>query len=121
MEDRIQINGVWYVRENKAHVDDSFRKYMQENVVTYQCITYEDSDWLFQGHADLGKDRELNFIYSIQIENKLIGKSVFWDNIGFIRNFNASTYEFESDDNLDAEGAKLLQYFIDEIKRKGWL
>jgi hypothetical protein len=120
MEDRIQINSVWYVREN-TDTDGrnlELENYMHKNVVSYQCMAYEDFEWVFQAHADSVNDSELDLI---EIENKVTGKKEIWDSLAFIRNFNASTYKFESNDLLNKEGAKLLYYFINEIKRKGWL
>ena len=121
MEDRIQINGVWYVREN-TDTDGrnlELENYMHKNVVSYQCMAYEDFEWVFQAHADSANDGELDLI---EIEFKLTGKKEMWDSLQFIRNFNPSTYEFKGDDDiLTKEGAKLLYYFINEIKRKGWL
>jgi hypothetical protein len=118
MEDRIQINGVWYVRENNDTDNLELENYMNKSVVSYQCMVYEDFQWVFQAHADSANDNELD---SIEIENKVTGKKEIWDNLEFIRNFNASTYEFESNDLLNKEGAKYIQYFINEINRKGWL
>lgn len=119
MEDRIQINGVWYVRENTDTDNLELENYMHKNVVTYQCMAYEDFEWVFEAHADSLNDAELD---TIEIENKVTGKKEMWDSLAFIRNFNASTYEFRNDGEiLTKEGAKLLYYFINEIKKKGWL
>lgn len=119
MEDRIQINGVWYVREDND-TDNSLEDYMHKSVVTYQCMAYEDFDWVFEAHAD--SDEYSDELDSIEIENKRTAKKEMWDSLAFIRNFNPSTYEFRSDDDiLTKEGAKLLYYFIHEVMRKGWL
>ena len=117
MEDRIQINGIWYVRENND-TDNSLENYMQDNIVTYQCMAYEDFEWVFQANADSLNDGELD---TIEIENKMTGKKEPWDSLSFIRNFNPSTYPYESDDILTKEGAKLMHYFINEVKKKGWI
>lgn len=121
MKYRIQIDGVWYVRENNNTDNLELENYMHKNVVSYQCMAYEDFEWVFQAHADVNGDG----LDLIEIEFKhapLTGKKEMWDNLQFIRNFNPSTYEFRGDDDiLTKEGAKLLYYFINEIKRKGWL
>lgn len=119
MEDRIQINGIWYVRENND-TDNSLEDYMQNNVVTYQCMAFENFEWAFQAHADLGPVPILDLI---QIENKVTGKIAVWDNLKFIKNFDPSSYRYEDDDvmNGSTEGLKLMKYFINEVKKKGWL
>ena len=118
MEDRIQINGVWYVKEDNADVDFSLENYMQDNTVTYQCMAFENFEWAFQAHADLGPVPILDLI---QIENKITGKISLWDNLNFIKNFNPFEYKYEDEDVMNAEGLKLMDYFIDEVKKKGWL
>lgn len=121
MEDRIQINGIWYVREDKVDTDNlELENYMQDNVVTYQCMAFENFEWVFQAHADIGPAHILDLI---QIENKVTGKISLWDNLNFIKNFDPSSYEFEDDDvmNGSTEGLKLMKYFINEVKKKGWL
>ena len=119
-KDRIQINGIWYVRENNNNdTDNSLEDYMQNNVVTYQCMAFENFEWVFEANADIGTEHGLDLI---EIENKVTGKKEMWDNLTFIGNFNPSTYEFRNDGEiLTKEGAKLLYYFINEIKQKGWL
>jgi len=119
MEDRININGVWYVKEDNADDDFSLENYMQDNTVTYQCMAFENSDWLFEAHADLGPVP--NVLDFIQIENKVSGKISLWDNLNFIKNFDPFTYKYEGEDVMNAEGLKLIDYFIDEIKKKGWI
>ena len=119
MEDRIQINGVWYVRENTDTDNLELEKYMHNNVVSYQCMAYEDFEWVFQAHADSANDGELDII---EIENKVTGGKEMWDNLEFIINFKPATYEFISDGNiLTKKGAELLYYFIREVMKKGWL
>ena len=119
MEDRIQINGIWYVREDKVDTDNlELENYMQDNIVTYQCVAFENFEWVFEAHADLGPVPMLD---SIQIENKITGKISLWDNLNFIKNFNPFTYKYEGEDVMNAEGLKLMECFINEIKKKGWL
>lgn len=118
MEDRIQINGVWYIREDNDTDNLELENYIQNNIVTYQCMEYEDFEWVFEAHADSNNDGELD---TIEVANKKTGEKEVWVNIAFIRNFNASTYSYTSDDILDKDGAKLMQYFINEVKKKGWL
>jgi Arc/MetJ family transcription regulator len=47
MEDRIEINGVWYVRETSSTPPPSIIEIDESLLTTTQQIIYEDGDYCF--------------------------------------------------------------------------
>lgn len=120
MENRIQVDGIWYVREDAVDTDRSWIDYINENSNTYPvdylCTRFENSDWIFE--ANLHND-DFDSI-SIVIKNKKTGKYDVWDDASFIRNFDSHSFGY-AEEVLDIEGTKLLYYFILSLKEKDWL
>lgn len=115
MENRIQVDGIWYVREDVVDTDRSWIDYINENIDTYRAYysltRFENSDWIFEA-------RYYNDAFdSIFIKNKKTGKNDVWDDASFIRNFDSHSFGY-AEEVLDIEGTKLIYYFILSLKER---
>lgn len=91
--DRVEINGVWYVREDLApakkpvnefkFVDN--QEYMARNVAHTERLTYEDEDYLLELDGLVTQKLGVLAMISLKIEDKSTGKYEYWDNEAFLR------------------------------------
>ena len=120
MEERIQINGTWYVKEQPDVVVPE----RQVEVFEYKCLVYEDRRFCFEATIDITDSDKLNLI---KVTDKQVKpwKEETWDGIFFLQSclkrdpFSLATLIGEnefSDDNVENFIA-----FLKEIQKRGWL
>ena len=91
--DRVEINGVWYVREDltpsKKPVNEfkfaDHLEYMSRNVAHTERLTYEDEDYLLELDGLVTQKLGILSMISLKIEDKNTGKYECWDNEIFLR------------------------------------
>ena len=71
MKDRIQIDGVWYIKENKQEPLD---------IIFYDGAVYEDDDYCIEATRHKG----FHGIY-LEIDNKNTGKKEYVDNEDYLK------------------------------------
>jgi hypothetical protein len=71
MKDRIQIDGVWYVKENKPAPLD---------IIFYDSAVYEDNDYCIEA----SRNKESKWIY-LEIDNKTTGEKEYIDNEEYLK------------------------------------
>ncbi len=89
--DRVEINGVWYVREDLAPVEKSIngfkfidnQEFMERNVAHVEKISYEDNDYLLELDGLVRQGEKLAMI-SLKIEDKNNVEQEYWDNENFL-------------------------------------
>jgi hypothetical protein len=124
--ERIEINGVWYVRE-----DSQFSKTLTigENDVThYRGIVHESEDYCFEA-TKLYKDFTTGQDYDdieIKIAFKERGvpqkdwKTEYWDHAGFfqgiLKNHPESINIVRKEFGADAEGMEIFKAFLETFK-----
>ena len=129
MEDRIQVNGVWYRREDS--ISDDYTE--QEIDVTYSmnCV-FETSDWCFEGNILLSDDAEsIEDYYGdpwLEITDKRSEEIGSWvkhncDNVNWMWGVLENNSESMPDAHnmFDDEGLKLFISFLEKLIGKGWL
>lgn len=130
MEDRILINGVWYIKENtnkSIKHSEHYQKVTEENVCHTFCILWETSNWCFLAETfSLLSDE--NQEPWIKITDKRLGEKEYWveeviDNptwmIGIYEE-NPKNLE-EARETMDEEGILKLFSFIEYLIKKGWI
>ena len=108
--DRVEINGVWYVREDLAPAKkpaNGFtfienQEYMARNVAHTERLTYEDEDYLLELDGLVTQKLGILSMISLKIEDKNTGKYECWDNEIFLRGL--AKLNQESIDNAFDEG-----------------
>lgn len=89
MEDRIQINGVWYVRADNHIVDKDIPSiavslFDEDNVIYNQTCMFETADFIFRAVVHIDSEGELKYKNSLYIEftdkRPEPWKEELWDN-----------------------------------------
>ena len=132
MENRIEINGVWYVRED-AITDPLDHLEAEEIDVTdsLSCV-WENYNWAFEAFVIMKNDAEtLTDHYpdpSITITDKRVKGSENWkehsaDNPNWMKGILENNPESlsEAREFIDNEGLKHFRMFLNHLVNKGWL
>jgi len=129
MENRIEINGVWYVREDA--INDSLET--EELYVTDSLsCTWENDNWAFEAFVIMKDDAEtLTDHYSdpsITITDKRVKGSENWkehsaDNPTWMKGILENNPESLEGirEFIDNEGLKHFRVFLNYLVNKGWL
>ena len=126
MEDRIQINGVWYVKEQP----DARPEPHSVEVCHTQSIIYEDQDYCFEANIaidpETGQPLYDEIGMDVTVTDKTQGKpwkELFWDHEGFFRGCyerNPESIEVLSSD-LNQGGVSNFIAFLQHTMDFGWL
>ena len=132
MENRIEINGVWYVREDA--ITDSLDHLETEEIdVTDSLVcTWECTDWAFEAYVILKDGAEkITDHYpdpSITITDKRIKGKENWkeqtaDNPNWMKGILENNPESlsEAREFIDYDGLKHFRVFLNHLVNKGWL
>ena len=128
MEDRIQINGVWYKRE-EPKIETPKYEINDLNVTKHLSYSFESTDFCFEA-IRLYKDEGETFFDSIDIEftDKRVKpwKTDFWDNPSWFKGILDNDPEALNDEDgtikdLGSSGLGQLQGFLAYLKDKKWL
>jgi len=123
MEDRVKINGVWYVREQP----DAKEEPIQIDPVEYIGCVYENEDYCWEA-TRLYKDLTSCTFYEvidIKFTNKRLKpwKEEHWDNndwmLGVLNNDSESMTEARL--SMDEQGIRTFKALLEYLKSKGWL
>ena len=130
MEDRIQINGEWYVRA-KLVEDGAFYKQEEplldpKNLVFSEELCYEDNDFSWTASRLYNEDKGT---YFDDIDIKFTDKRVepwkvdYWDGNNWFRNLlNHDEEAYDSAvDPMGTRGTKLFIEFLKKLVEMGWL
>ena len=126
MENRIQINGVWYVREDSQPAEETFEDIQVAQ--SLECV-YETGDYCWVA-SRMYKDDGETFYPSIDIEftDKTSGYREtwvedYWDNdtwiLGVYHNEPSSMPEAKQ--AMNEKGIKDFRNFIHKLIQMGWL
>ena len=120
MEERIQINGTWYVKEQP----DAVALERQIEVFEYKCLVYEDTRFYFKAIIDIADSGKLDCIV---VTDKRVkpSKEDMWDGISFLlgclrRNPDSLT-SLRVDDGFSYDDVENFVAFLKEIEKRGWL
>ena len=119
MENRIQINGVWYVREDISQQEDI--------EVTYSMSChYEDDDYFWEA-TRLMKENEISYYPDIDIKftdkRTKPWKEDHWDSNPWMISVMNNDPEALKDarESMCDEGVKTFQLFLNKLKEEEWL
>jgi hypothetical protein len=120
MEDRIQINGTWYVKEQP----DPVIKERQVEVFESKHLVYEDNRFCFDAAIDITGKGELDSIEVIDKRSKP-WKEEMWDSKFFLsgclsRNPD-SLLSLKGDNGFSDDDVENFIAFLKEIEKRGWL
>jgi hypothetical protein len=122
MKDRIQIDGVWYVRELETEPKTEF---LDVEINTSLSAHYENEDYSWEAIRMYKDDNETfyeDFDVKFTDKNTKPWKEDYWDNTAWIK----GVYENNPDstyialEEMDENGLKHFRSFLNELKKLGW-
>jgi len=126
MEERIQINGVWYVKEQP----DTKPEPHSVDVGHTQSIIYEDQDYCFEAvisiDPETGQPLYDDIGMDVTVTDKTNGKpwiELYWDHGGFFRGcYERNPESIESlKESLNEAGVNNFIAFLQHTMDAGWL
>jgi hypothetical protein len=126
MEERIQINGVWYVKEQP----DAKLEPQSVDVTHTQSIIYEDQDYCFEAtitiDPETGQPLYDEIGMDVKVTDKTNGKpwiELYWDHGGFFRGcYERNPESIESlKQSLNDAGVENFIAFLQHTMDAGWL
>ena len=115
--DRIEINGVWYVKEDKLDLTE-------KDVTFSKSCVYETSDYCWEATLT-SRDNGKEFYPDLEIEftDKKIDTTEYWDNPDWLNKvLNGSKEEIEeAKKDMSDQGLKDFKAFLKFLKEENWL
>ena len=125
MEDRIQINGVWYIKEEP----DAIPEPQKELDLAYaEMCSYEVLDYCFDA-TRMFKDYDSSEFYKNEIEIKFTDKRIKvwkvdnWDSVAWLIDVYKGDKDAINDASelMDEDGIMELKQFIGHLIKIGWI
>lgn len=123
MEDRIQINGTWYVKEQP----DAVVEERQVEVFEYKGLVYEDQRFCFEATIDIKDNGILDILDLIKVTDKRVKpwKEETWDRLDFFRGClerkSDSLLSLRGESGFSDDDVENFIAFLKEIQKRGWL
>lgn len=122
MEDRILVNGVWYVRENtipEVEIDEN-------ELASFQGIVYETIDYAFEA-TKYENDKYGGYLNGIDIKftdkRDRPWKEEFWDNNNFFKGIIENNPDSLNDlrNSVCVNGEAQFKAFLKYLQQKQWI
>ena len=130
MEDRIQLNGVWYTREDSQPTQE-IKPLSREDVTGFKGFAYETDKFCYEAtiiaKSGLFKEGEYHDNIDIKFTDKRIKPWVedHWDNMawfkGVLENNPDSIETLINENEMEAEDILEFRSFLAFLKQQGWL
>ncbi len=123
MQDRIEINGVWYIREDLANKEEE----EDFELNFYQGAVHEDDKYCWEATRLYKTDLESSFYDDIDIKftDKRVKpwKEEHWDSNQWFKEVmnNDSEALEELSKDLCSSGVKTFRLFLNKLEEEGWL
>ena len=132
MNDRIEINGVWYVREDAITDPLDYLEVEEMDFTDSLVCTWECTDWAFEASVIMKDGAEnLTDCYAtpyITITDKRVKRKEYWkehstDNPYWMKGILENNPESlsEAREFIDYDGLKHFRMFLNHLVNKGWL
>ena len=128
MQDRIQINGEWYVKESNTTIknDDTDSSFDETDVTEFHGFVYEDSSYCWETSRIKDDSDDTYFEdFTVEFTDKKIKpwKEEIWDNSSWFQllldgDKEAHGHALES---MTEEGIKTFKSFLRFLQKKDWL
>jgi len=117
MENRIEINGVWYVREESAAEENL-------DITEFQGCVYETDKYCWEATRILKYDDKYYDDIDIKFTDKRTKPwfSMHWDNNFWFKSLlNDDREDAEANSSMCKEGVADFKRFLRALQDKGWL
>jgi hypothetical protein len=127
MEDRIEINGVWYVKETSSTLSPNIIEINKTSLTTTQEIIYENGNYCFVASRIYKTEDEFYDDFAIEITDKRTKvrstwKEYYLDNMYFfhhLKNNHPEPIE-ELSETMCKDGINALIALLKTLGGKGW-
>ena len=122
MEYRIQVNGVWYVREQEDTTPE-----VEINIIRTEARTIESDKYVFEAVRLEKSDAPGTYFDGIDInftdKRERPWKEEYWDNNAWMRGVLINNPESLENlrESVCLQGEAELKAFLKELKEEGWL
>jgi hypothetical protein len=125
MENRIQINGTWYVKEDSIPQPAPMAPKFDAALVThFEGYVYETDEYCWEA-TRIYKDGSKEFYEGITIEftNKNTKEVEYWDNESWMKNVLRNVQEAleGARESMNDDGIATFKLFIHFLMCQGWL
>jgi hypothetical protein len=130
MEDRIQINGVWYTREDNQPTQE-IKPLKREDVTAFKGFVYETDKFCYEvtiiAKDGLFEEGEYHDNINIKFTDKRIKPWVedHWDSMGWFRGVSEnnpdSINSLINENEMEVEDILEFRSFLAFLKQQGWL
>lgn len=121
MKERIQIDGVWYVRETETKPQP---KFIDVEITKSMSALYENDDYCWEAIKLINDDdTPQDDIYVEFIDKKIDLKKIgYWDNILWIKGVfeNNPDSIAQASEMMSDDGILHFRSFLNELKKIGW-
>ena len=120
MEDRLLINGVWYVRETEPETETK-----EIETTDLICSLYETEDYVWKASKIYKDDGETLYDgIDIEFTDKTTSpwKEDHWDNMNWFKGVLEDNPDSMKDviKSMSYQGIKDFKLFLNKLKDKGW-
>jgi hypothetical protein len=121
MKERIQIDGVWYVRETESQPQPDF---IDVEINTSISALYENDDYCWEAIKLINDDgtHQDDIYVEFTDKNKTLKKIDYWDNMLWIKGvyeYNPDSIE-QASEMMSDDGILHFRSFLNELKKIGW-
>jgi hypothetical protein len=130
MEDRIQINGTWYTREDNQPTQE-IKPLKREDITGFKGFVYETDKFCYEvtiiAKSDLFEEGEYHDNIDIKFTDKRIKPWVedHWDSMfwfrGVLENNPDSINSLINENEMEVEDILEFRSFLAFLKQQGWL
>jgi hypothetical protein len=125
MENRIQINGTWYVKEDSIPQPAPVAPKFDAALVThFEGCVYETDRYCWEAtRIYKTNSKEFHDGVSIEFTNKITKEVEYWDNDGWMKNVlrnNEEAVEMARE-SMNDDGIATFRLFISFLMWRGWL
>jgi hypothetical protein len=120
-ENRIQINGEWYVKE--SIIADKRLVIEDSDITRYEGAVYENENYCWEATKIYRDDGTLHEGVTIKFTAKITGKIEYWDNDDWmvrVHENEAAAME-TARESMNEEGVAHFQAFIGKLVEMFWL
>jgi hypothetical protein len=126
MENRIQINGVWYIREDQTEDYDYDYDYdIESDVIHSESYQIETDDYRWEATRLFNADGSFFDDFYILFTDKKVSLHFdeLWDNKSFMKGILKNNPDSlkELKESLNTNGVKDFKAFLKYLKEKEWL
>jgi superfamily I DNA and RNA helicase len=119
MKERIQIDGVWYVRETESQPE-----FIDVEINTSISALYENDDYCWEAIKLINDDgtHQDDIYVEFTDKNKTLKKIDYWDNMLWIKGvyeYNPDSIE-QASEMMSDDGILHFRSFLNELKKIGW-